>query len=205
MRVSRVLSGHLGFVLCAVFNSFAGSHYYEVVNVTPGDSLNIRSEPTHRSSTVGRIPHDATEVTWAESTRAGRGNMWMKIRYAKMQGWVNASFLQRVKPALFQETLNCFGAEPHWAVTVTHDSLCYKSIDGNEYRYALQEIHESLNHTDTWAISVQTPKGFAPAVFVIDQECSDDMSDFRYKYRLLMFDPVTGEALSGCCNRMGEP
>ncbi|MGH9767806.1 MAG: SH3 domain-containing protein [Blastocatellia bacterium] len=70
---------------------------YAVFNVRGDDVLNVRSKPGRKAEIVGAIPRDAkgVKVTGA-GIRRGR-ERWVPIRYQKITGWVNQSYLREVR------------------------------------------------------------------------------------------------------------
>ena len=86
-----------------------GPDFYRVINVKKGDSLNLRSRPSEKSSILLKIPFNArgisNEVKTADKTGkiipesdAGQLNgsskpVWREVTYANTKGWVNIRFL----------------------------------------------------------------------------------------------------------------
>lgn len=72
--------------------------YVKVIQVTPGDSLTMRSAPNPNSSSVGSIPHDATGVGLLTPIAAGvpyGGVKWFKVEWRGRVGWVNGTHIDR--------------------------------------------------------------------------------------------------------------
>lgn len=86
-----------------------GPDYFAVTGIAADDVLNIRAEPSARSSKIGEIPHDGhgvqnlgcqggptfaewQQMTPAEREQAGR-TRWCRIRYGGVEGWVASRFL----------------------------------------------------------------------------------------------------------------
>ncbi len=66
---------------------------YAVFRIYQNDPLNIRSAPGLRTKVVGQIPFDGKGLQYlSESTQVGK-EVWAKIKYGKLVGWVNQSYL----------------------------------------------------------------------------------------------------------------
>jgi N-acetylmuramoyl-L-alanine amidase len=59
---------------------------------TPGDTLNLRTQPDHRSGILGTLAHRSlVEVLELAS------NGWMRVKQGSLTGWVNGKYLADVK------------------------------------------------------------------------------------------------------------
>jgi len=76
------------------------SEYFRIVEVAPGDVLNMRSAPDPAAPISGTIPSGATGVE-----RAGECKAWCQVKYGGITGWVNRRFLQPVAAAATTQDL----------------------------------------------------------------------------------------------------
>jgi hypothetical protein len=120
--LSRLWESPLGALVPVVLSGYAASTglkqeihvsapvvrvgVFDVISVAKGDVLNVHSDPTHRSRTVGKIPPRATCVRYAGRTqRPPDGRAWFEVTYApeegpRVSGWVNSHFLTRSETCL---------------------------------------------------------------------------------------------------------
>ncbi|MEZ5839033.1 MAG: caspase family protein [Hyphomicrobiales bacterium] len=71
-----------------------GSGSYHVINVRPGDVLNVRSGPGPNYDVIGSIPADAAGIE-ARSCRsvAGSSDKWCIVQFGSVRGWASACCL----------------------------------------------------------------------------------------------------------------
>jgi hypothetical protein len=83
---------------------------FRVVNVRRGDVLRIRATPSAQSRVVGTIPANGANVIFigARGYQSG-ADVWWRVRYGNVTGYVNKAFLQCGVPA----------AEVRW-----HEGVC---------------------------------------------------------------------------------
>jgi len=67
--------------------------YYEVVNVSAGDMLNVRKSYNRHSQKVGQIPPYKKCVAHLNKSR----KKWVKIHYDGITGWVNSRYLRKTQ------------------------------------------------------------------------------------------------------------
>jgi len=72
---------------------FDTKQYYSVVNVIPTDVLNVRESAGTTNDVVGEIPAVGICVEYLGNFRFRKGGLWVKIRYKKIEGWVNSHYL----------------------------------------------------------------------------------------------------------------
>ena len=186
--------------------SSAAGETYAVTGVERADVLNIRARPEANAAVVGAIPANGVGIRLLGSTDPKARSTWREVEYQGMRGWVNARFL--TVQTVSSETqglaadLRCLGTEPFWGVRIQGAQMELDQM-GSKSRFSLSVPRVSANHTNVWSITV---KGAAPGqrgvVFVErTDQCSDNMSDERYRYtfRIRLASDVV---LSGCCNRI---
>ncbi|USG63137.1 SH3 domain-containing protein [Sneathiella marina] len=112
--LKAALATAIAGVVATAFASptYAGSdepEYFQV-NMKPGGSLNIREDPTLKSTKIGTLPATAEGITnlgchvgmpyleWKKSTTAVRKvetrRKWCNITYNGMTGWTVGEFLE---------------------------------------------------------------------------------------------------------------
>ncbi len=101
---------------------------------------------------------------------------------------------------LFQEPLHCIGTEPFWSLKV--DSRVRFARMAEPYTILSgSRATPSSNHTNVWSLEARGAGSERAVLFLRrTDQCSDDMSDFRYRYEV--FVRISGDVYSGCCNRL---
>lgn len=67
---------------------------YRVIGVDRADTLNVRSEPNHRSSIVAALPWNARNIEVSNCQTINNGQNWCLVGYQGTKGWVNSSYLE---------------------------------------------------------------------------------------------------------------
>jgi uncharacterized protein YraI len=65
-----------------------------VVNVAPGDVLNVRKGPSALFEVVGGLPPGSRGVTVTGACQS----RWCPVQHPSARGWVNSSYLAREEP-----------------------------------------------------------------------------------------------------------
>ncbi len=68
---------------------------WSVVEVAPGDQLNIREHPSVEAVIVGGIPRNGRHLRGFGCEVTPQGQEWCRIKYGQTVGWVNRRFLRR--------------------------------------------------------------------------------------------------------------
>lgn len=66
---------------------------YAVFRVEANDSLNVRQTPGVKAKSIGKLAHDANDIRFTGEQRKVGKDIWVKISYNNLTGWVNQSFL----------------------------------------------------------------------------------------------------------------
>ncbi|NOT40554.1 MAG: SH3 domain-containing protein [Alphaproteobacteria bacterium] len=174
---------------------------YSVINVRPGDTLNMRSQPNPGARVVQTIPHDANGVLLTGRRSAGD---WVEVTYQRRRGWVNARFLGLASgryeiPAF----LDCAGTEPFWSIRLTPG---YASADlmfaERRYLFRISRFQQVMNRTDIAHIRGAS-RNASLSLIVRHESCSDGMSDTNYPYSAVAL--ISGvNTIAGCC-RPAQP
>ena len=154
--------------LCTVFMGAApasagpaadlGATAYEVVGLTPPDSLSIRTgidQVAHFSEAkvIGRIPHDGVDVLSKGVAITLNGARWVEIVYQGVSGWVNAGYL-RTAIGDPPRGLNCSGFEPSWELRIRGREATFGDYSGTdtEKTYAASGLHAGQNRSGLSAV-----------------------------------------------------
>lgn len=169
---------------------------YSVVNVRPGDALNMRAQPNPNAAIVRTIPHDATGLLLTGRRSAGD---WVEVTYQRRRGWVNARFLGLASgrygiPAF----LDCSGTEPFWSISL---SPGYARADlmfaERRYLFRITQFQQAMNRTDIAHIKGAS-RSTSLSLIVRHETCSDGMSDTNYPYSAVAL--ISGiHTIAGCC------
>lgn len=66
---------------------------YAVFRVQANDSLNVRQTPGVKAKSIGKLAHDANDIRFTGEQREVGKDIWVRISYNNLTGWVNQSFL----------------------------------------------------------------------------------------------------------------
>jgi uncharacterized membrane protein len=169
---------------------------YSVVNVGPGDTLNMRTAPSPNAPIVLTIPHNGTGILLTGRRAAGD---WAEVTYQRRRGWVNARFLGLASgryeiPAF----LECAGTEPFWSISLTPG---YARADllfaERRYLFRITRFQQAMNRVDIAHIKASS-RAANMSLIVRHESCSDGMSDRTYPYSAVAL--ISGiHTIAGCC------
>lgn len=169
---------------------------YSVINVRPGDVLNMRASPNPSAAVVATIPHDAGGILVTGRRAAGD---WVEVTFQRRRGWVNARFLglssgRYAIPA----HLDCAGTEPFWSIRLSpgyaHADLMFAE---RRYQFRITRFHQAMNRTDI-ALVRGAARNASMNLIVRHESCSDGMSDNTYPYSAVAL--ISGlRTIAGCC------
>ncbi len=190
----RFISIFLASLLAATV--VAAAVAYSVVNVRPGDVLNMRAQPSATARVVATIPHSATGIVLT-GRRATAD--WVEVTYQRHRGWVNAHFLGLASgryeiPAF----LDCTGTEPFWSIRLTpgyaHADLMFAQ---RRYLFRISRFQQAMNRTDISHLR-GIARGANMSLIIRHESCSDGMSDTNYPYSAIALISGT-HTIAGCC------
>lgn len=69
---------------------------YAVFRISQNDPLNIRAAPGLKTKIVGTIPFDGKGIQGLSETKQMGKEVWAKIKFGEIVGWVNQSYLYEV-------------------------------------------------------------------------------------------------------------
>ncbi|HPY40904.1 MAG TPA: SH3 domain-containing protein, partial [Thiolinea sp.] len=123
--------------LAGVMPTQAATQFWQVVNVSSNDVLNMRAGPTNNSDVIGSIPHNGQTVV----ATGNKQNSWVEVSWAGETGWVNQRFLrpasgqvanrviQQTRPAPAQRQMRQTTVTRNASVSHTHPANeCTRSI-----------------------------------------------------------------------------
>ncbi|UAB73041.1 hypothetical protein INR79_27805 [Vibrio sp. SCSIO 43132] len=99
--------------------------------------------------------------------------------------------------------LQCLGTEPFWSLNVNQDSVIFEDLEENREEFSIKNIVQSNNHINRWFITFTSESKPTTKLMALHRtgSCSDDMSDSKYDYEVMILTTGTA-AFSGCCNRL---
>lgn len=173
--------------------------YLKVVGVNEHDSLNLRLGPDSKAVKLSALPYNADGIIQLSIS----GN-WSHISYQGSQGWAFNKYLRESSipsTETIETNLVCIGTEPHWKLTTNGNRITLKRFDVEKSYVLDSTLRESANEPGIWSITAVTtepPYSTMNAIFQNDSQCSDGMSDQKYRFSILADDGST-DTLSGCC------
>lgn len=174
---------------------------FDVVDVTPGDSLNIRAAPDARSEILGQIAPDAAGVEVVGLDPSGR---WGQVNADEIGGWVAMRHLAyrsdvweagRTPPGL-----GCRGTEPFWSLRPEAGRLVF-ATPGAE-RILEAEVLDTGVFRDPRRMLIGRDDAERVTAAITPEQCSDGMSDRIYglKAMLAVEETAGTRLLIGCCS-----
>jgi hypothetical protein len=136
----------------------AAADTYRVVNVRPGDQLNIRAGPSARFPVLGRLGRNAAGIQALGDCVEG----WCPVRGGFLLGWANGDFLERESQ----------DSEPSAAAEESPDEPASTVLpDGTlEYRYADGRVRRRL---PTGSEQILWPDGRVTSVATLQVQLAD--------------------------------
>ncbi|MCB1388589.1 MAG: hypothetical protein KDK12_05505 [Rhodobacteraceae bacterium] len=195
-------------LLTALFAATAGTvataqdfpALFKVVNVAPGDWLNIRAEPNARAPIVGRFDRTAVSI---EVVGLSEDRHWGLVRTDEGIGWSSMRYLQAERTDSWrdgQQTLTCLGTEPFWTfhIYLPTNGASYDSLaDG---ALTLTTDAPTLPLTiGPYSMAVPFTGARTGMVVIRNGVCSDGMSDRLYGLEGQVYWRGSAQGLSGCC------
>lgn len=172
--------------------------------VVSDDAREVREGPNLHAAGEQSTPGDASRVVPAAPGTQEDAVAASGVDCGRSRGAGSAGSREADQPGgvsnLFDEPLNCIGTEPFWNLKVD-TRIRFKRMAEPYSTLSGSEAVLSGNHTNVWSLEAWSSGGERAVLFLRETgQCSDDMSDFRYRYEV--FVRIGGEAYSGCCNRL---
>ena len=164
----------------------------------------VREELDPRSHQLASGPQRVSDTVQAGPAAQPGGPGWRDTDAGQTHARVGTGVLDAEETGsddeLFQESLHCIGTEPFWSLKV--DSRVRFARMAEPYTILSgSRATPSSNHTNVWSLEARGVGSERALLFLRrTDQCSDDMSDFRYRYEV--FVRISGDVYSGCCNRL---
>lgn len=192
------------FLMAALFSVFATMALatvdgfpalYDVTGVAADDNLNVREAPNSGSIVVSSFPPMAKNI---EVIALNDAETWGLVNIDGRSGWVSMLYMARHPGQYAGNVPNltyCHGTEPFWGLEFSNGAVSFSSPENTVAPVRFTALR-SANRIDRFAIITTGMTGV-----VIEQRCSDGMSDFTYGLAVELLAPLYGDMqlLSGCC------
>lgn len=168
---------------------------YDVTDVAADDTLNIREAPDAGSILVSSFPSMAKNI---EVIALNDAETWGLVNINGRSGWVSMRYMTRHAGQYagnVPRLTYCHGTEPFWGLDFANGTLSFSSPENTGAMVPFNALR-SANRLDRFVIFADVMTGV-----VIEQRCSDGMSDLTYGLAVELLAPLYGEMqlLSGCC------
>ena len=186
--------------------SQAGMYGYEkVINVSAEDALNMRAAPGSDTPILAKLAPGTIIL------RLGKHQGWVRVMHQGQTGWVYGKYLGKTDPPELVDAdligLVCTGTEPHWKLTADSSRVSY-GMYGEKRDYVLDSaVTPALNYQGLWYVSAYSPgsaendySSHISMTIQSDSQCSDDMSETRYDFSIILFN-ADHQLLKGCCKQ----
>jgi hypothetical protein len=80
-------------ISAGAFTQATAAERYIVSGVESWDTLNIRSQPNHRSTIIGEIPANGSSINSTGQESGSGRSTWTKVTYNGVSGWVSKRYL----------------------------------------------------------------------------------------------------------------
>lgn len=185
---------------------------FDVRGVAADDVLNVRTSPSARGTIVGTFAPFETGIEVIARSDDGK---WGRVNVGEQAGWASLRYLARQpgqdaeawSAGLAPMTLECFGTEPFWNLTLTPGgTLDYSAIDiadGAAQPGGYERISTSASTGKRGFYGWLTDEALGLTGIVATELCTDGMSDRDYGFAIdLVVNDETGVGLAGGCCRL---
>lgn len=183
---------------------------YRVVDVAPGEWLNVRVQADATARIVARLAPDADDVVVTGLRQEVGGGVWWQVPAEGSEngrGWINARYLTPVDPHGARETdfpLRCSGTEPFWSLGVAEGETAFSTPEGEGPVWRAGEWRNAEGRLAGFSFALRLEGGAGEIGHLAVQRdyrfCLDGMSDFDHPFHGLLMAP-DGRVYSGCCAR----
>jgi hypothetical protein len=138
---------------------------YAVIQVAPGDVLNIRSAPSATSSIIGTFTAAATNILRTGPSLNDGTDLWVQVQPpAGGTGWVNAAYLTEYVASA------TFCADTHVNAMLTNLANAVRTSNGEILASSVSPVHGMTVHLWRNGNGVTFDQAHAPFVFVSTYE-----------------------------------
>lgn len=214
-RLSQSLAGGLAVLVSAVVSAEPAASdsskkaqagipvYNKVVNVSADDTLNMRADSSSDSPILAKLAPGTVLL------RLGENKGWVNVIYRGQPGWVYSKYIARTKAPDFADAdlagLACTGTEPHWKLGAQASRISYGMYGEMQDYYLDGVVTPAMNYRGLWSASAYSPgtdkndlSSHISMIIESDPQCSDDMSETRYSYSIVLMNEGY-QLLRGCC------
>ncbi len=188
-----VLAGSAGFAQTM-------PQLYDVQDVSVGDVLNIRAEPSASAELVGTLARDARNVEVVATNPEGT---WGQVNTTESSGWVNLRYMAargvQIDHFNLPDGLFCFGTEPFWSAQNIGGALHYDTPDAPARDMDVWMAQDSGIAGDLRRMVQFAGMGGPGMAFIYPASCNDGMSDRAYGLAISLMTSPDAPMLSGCC------
>lgn len=96
----------------------------------------------------------------------------------------------------------CSGTEPFWGMSIKGDKLSYEYFGETEVNKTEKILSKKLMAARPEAFGVVAKTRKATATIVLNDQCSDGMSDQTYSHSVVLDIKALPMVLEGCCNEV---
>jgi uncharacterized membrane protein len=179
---------------------------FRVVELAPGDWLNVREQPRSSGRVIGSLARGAGNVIVTGAVVEVGGGTWWEIvfnRSGRSTGWVDGRFLAPDGGHESGYPLLCTGTEPFWSLNIAEGRAHHSTPEQRRMSMRASPWMEASGTTGRFAVELQRRGGTGYAsVWREHGFCSDGMSDIRYPFGTIFIRP-DGGVFAGCCRRSG--
>ena len=183
------------------YSADPGSTYYRVADLSEGDHLNVRSEPSVTSSDIGDLEHDSQPWEILETDPTGR---WGRIVWQEGNGWVALRYMTQINIEGLADTivpigLDCAGSEPFWLLEIeSQDSIQFTTADSTS-PMSVSETTQTKN-SDAAVVAISSLSGTSSNMAVIrNSQCTDGKTESKYGWSADVITQSPMKLYSGCC------
>ena len=173
---------------------------HDVQDVSVGDVLNIRAEPSASAELVGTLARDARNVEVVATNPEGT---WGQVHTTESSGWVNLRYMAargvQIDHFNLPDGLFCFGTEPFWSAQNIGGALHYDTPDAPARDMDVWMAQDSGIEDDLRRMVQFAGLGGPGSAFVYPASCNDGMSDRAYGLAISLMTSPDAPMLSGCC------
>ena len=173
---------------------------HDVQDVSVGDVLNIRAEPSASAELVGTLARDARNVEVVATNPEGT---WGQVNTSEASGWVNLRYMAardvQIDHFNLPNGLFCSGTEPFWSVQNIGGALHYDTPDAPARDMDIWMAQDSGIADDLRRMVHFAGLGGPGSAFIYPASCNDGMSDRAYGLAISLMTSPDAPMLSGCC------
>lgn len=181
---------------------------FDVINVAPEDTLNVREGPSASEPALSELAFNARNIEVVAVSSNGR---WGLVNIDETSGWVSMRYLAYAPSDDWESAsahLSCGGTEPFWSLSLNRPSsgvAVFSAMAEETSRHYTIEWHGGQAGRAMTSIGLGGTRhdGRENLSAVIQREaCHDGMSDRNFGLSIDVFLHSSGEpeGYQGCCS-----